>query len=301
MIPLRIKALILISVTAILAQVDVIPVVRAQSGQAHQEFPTVPSKPAAIPIGTITDISGNVITLATGSGSELKVLVQGSTRILRTVPGQKDLAGAMPMELKDLQTGDRLLIRGAVLEDKSIAASVIVAMKQADIEERQQREQEDWQRGVGGLVSSVDPGRGIVMISTIAAGGKKELAIRVSKATIVRRYAPDSVRFDKAIPATLDQVQPGDQLRVRGTRSSDESEIAADEIVSGSFRNIAGTLNSVFAIKKLDDRAYIAPTHQLVHFWQSACFKERRNLSPLLHTLRTKQKASDLALSREKR
>jgi hypothetical protein len=33
-------------------------------------------------------------------------------------------------------------------------------------------------------------------------------------------------------------------LRARGTRSPDGSELSADEIVSGSFRNIAGTVSS---------------------------------------------------------
>ena len=42
--------------------------------------------------------------------------------------------------------------------------------------------------------------------------------------------------------ARFDQIKPGDQLRARGTRSADGSELAADEIVSGTFRNIAGTV-----------------------------------------------------------
>jgi hypothetical protein len=37
----------------------------------------------------------------------------------------------------------------------------------------------------------------------------------------------------------------GDQLRARGVRSADGSELAADEVVSGSFRNIAGTIGSI--------------------------------------------------------
>ncbi len=50
-----------------------------------------------------------------------------------------------------------------------------------------------------------------------------------------------------AKPSTLDQVQPGDQLRARGDRNADGTELTAEEIVSGSFRNIAGTVNSVDA------------------------------------------------------
>ena len=66
------------------------------------------------------------------------------------------------------------------------------------------------------------------------------LAVHVSKETIIRRYAPDSVKFDDAKPGTLDQIKPGDQLRARGTKNADGNELAAEEIVSGTFRNVAG-------------------------------------------------------------
>src|SRR5262249_40172289 len=59
--------------------------------------------------------------------------------------------------------------------------------------------------------------------------------------------APDSTRFDSAKPAPLAEVQPGDQLRARGTRGPDPASFDALEIVSGSFRNIAGTIASIDA------------------------------------------------------
>ena len=45
----------------------------------------------------------------------------------------------------------------------------------------------------------------------------------------------------------LDQITAGDQLRGRGVRSADGTELAADEVVSGTFRNIAGTVISTDA------------------------------------------------------
>jgi hypothetical protein len=53
------------------------------------------------------------------------------------------------------------------------------------------------------------------------------------------------VKFDDAKPAAIDQIKAGDQLRARGTRSADGTELTADEVVSGTFRNIAGTVNAV--------------------------------------------------------
>jgi Domain of unknown function (DUF5666) len=203
-------------------------------------------------IGTVKAISGNAVTLAPDSGSDMTVLVQDSTRMLRTAPGQTSLKDATPIKLQDLQIGDRVLMRGSASADaKSLVASAIIVMKRSDIEQKQQAERTDWQkRGVGGLVSAVDAGSGTITISTMTLGTVKKLAVHISKDTIIRRYAPESVRFDDAKPGTLDQIKPGDQLRARGSRSADGSEFTAEEIVSGSFRNIAGTVASVDASQK---------------------------------------------------
>ena len=121
-------------------------------------------------------------------------------------------------------------------------------MKAADIKAKQQAELEDWRkRGVGGLVSSVDPASGVVNISVIAAAGARKVAIQTSKDTLLRRYAADSVKMEDAKPGVLSQIKPGDQLQARGARNADGSQITAEEVVSGAFRNIAGTIDSVDA------------------------------------------------------
>ncbi|HEY0701181.1 MAG TPA: hypothetical protein VGD60_00290 [Candidatus Acidoferrales bacterium] len=87
--------------------------------------------------------------------------------------------------------------------------------------------------------------------ATPAAGSASKLiVIHTTKDTILRRYAPDSVKFDEAKAAPITQIQVGDQLRARGEKSADGNEFAATEIVSGTFRNIAGTINSVDAAAK---------------------------------------------------
>ncbi|MGC2328573.1 MAG: hypothetical protein WA604_17810, partial [Candidatus Sulfotelmatobacter sp.] len=89
------------------------------------------------------------------------------------------------------------------------------------------------------------PAAGTVTISVSTLMGKKSVVIHTSKDTVIRRYAPDSVKFEDAKTSSLPQIQPGDQLRARGDRSADGTELTADEIVTGVFRNIVGTINSV--------------------------------------------------------
>ena len=96
-------------------------------------------------------------------------------------------------------------------------------------------------------MSGVDPAANKILIVQQGTGEKKTVTVHISKDTILRRYAPDSVKFDDAKPAGLEQIKPSDQLRARGTRSADGSELLAAEIVSGTFRNIAGTISSIDA------------------------------------------------------
>ena len=219
-----------------------------KAGLAQENQPASQSAGTRL-IGAVKAIAGNAVTLAPNSGSDITVLVQDSTRMVHTAPGQTSLQGATPIKLQDLQVGDRILVRGQASADaKSLVASAIIVMKRSDIEQKQQAERADWQkRGVGGLVSAVDAGSGTITISTMAMGTVNKVTVHITKATVIRRYAPESVRFDDAKPGTLDQIKPGDQLRARGSRSADSSEFAAEEIVSGSFRNIAGTVASVDA------------------------------------------------------
>jgi hypothetical protein len=124
----------------------------------------------------------------------------------------------------------------------------VIAMKKADVASKQEHDRQEWQRhAVGGLVSAVDPGSGTITISLQSFAGSKSVAIQVSKDTIVRRYAPDSVKFDDAKLSSVADIKPGDQVRARGTRSTDGTELTADEVVSGAFQNIAGVVSAVDA------------------------------------------------------
>jgi Cu/Ag efflux protein CusF len=207
--------------------------------------------PAAKPVtflGTVQTLSGNTLTVKNDAGATMQVTVEDNARLLRIEPGQKTLAGASPFSLTDLQTGDRVMARGSAGADgKSLDASMLVAIKGADIAQQQEKDREDWQkRGAGGLVKAVDPAAGTVTISS-GAGGTRTLIIHASSTTVIRRYAPGSVRFDQAVKGSLDQIKPGDQLRARGSKNDDGTTLEAEEIVSGSFRNLAGPIVAVNA------------------------------------------------------
>ena len=216
---------------------------------AHTQTPPATGVPAITKAaGTIKSAQSDSIVLTPDSGGEISASLSAATKILRVPAGEKDLKNAVPLAPADLQPGDRVLVRGTAANDgHTITALAVIVMKQADFSAKQQHERDDWQkRGVGGLVTAVDAAAGSIVISTAAAGGNHSVVIHTTPSATARRYAPDSVKFDDARPAPLHQIKAGDQLRARGTRNADGSELA-EEIVFGTFRNIAGTISSIDA------------------------------------------------------
>jgi hypothetical protein len=205
-------------------------------------------------MGTVASVSGNTVSVKTDAGATVSVTIPDTARVLKTAPGQKTLTGATKIAVSDVGAGDRVLM---VVAGDPPTASVVVVNKASDIAAMQQQEQADWaRRGVGGLVKAVDAPAGTVTITQ----GTRTITIHTSGSTVFRRYAPDSVKFSDAQPSTLAAIQPGDQMQARGDKSADGSEVTADEVVSGSFRNIAGTVVSLdpsagtFTVKDLATR-----------------------------------------------
>jgi hypothetical protein len=204
-----------------------------------------PAQPPRV-LGTIQAINGKSLIVLSDSGTASSVSIEDATKLLQIEPGKTDLKEATPLALSDLQPGDRVLVRGVMADDgKTFRAASLIAMKKAAISEKQSKERGEWQRGVGGLVKSIDPAAQRVVLSTNGLSANQEIVLHLSKDTVLRRYAPDSTRFDAAKVAPLSAVQVGDQLRARGSPSADSASFAAAEVVSGTFRNIAGTITSV--------------------------------------------------------
>jgi ribosome maturation factor RimP len=200
-------------------------------------------------IGAITAISGNTLTVKPDSGDARQVQVPETASIKRISPGERDLSKAEPLPFANLAVGDRVLVK---LDPSAPAgtqqAAQIVAVKQEDVALKQQREREDWQkRGIGGLVKSVDPAAGAIVVSSGTGATARTITVHTAKSTMLKRYAPASVSYEAALPAPIDAIHAGDQLRARGAKSADGSEIAAEEVVSGTFRNISGIVNGVDA------------------------------------------------------
>jgi hypothetical protein len=200
-------------------------------------------------LGAVTgvDPAGRRITLKTDTGAEVIVTAQPTASFRRVAPGLTDLQKAATITLIDISVGDRVLARGrAGANSNEFPATLIVVMSQGDIAQKQAADRADWdRRGVVGVVTMA--GGDQVVINVRTAGSAAPVAITLAPNAKVRRYAPDSVRFADARPSTLGEIKTGDQVRARGNRTEDGSKMTAEEVVSGSFRTIAGIIPSLDA------------------------------------------------------
>jgi hypothetical protein len=252
------RALLSVSLlaTGLLGALATIPNVSAQAP------PAAASTPAAANnlVGTVTTTSADAVTLKLENGSEATIAIGPQTRLLRTAPGEKTLKGATIIHMEDLTAGDRVLVLRATsgADAGHYTAAAIVTMKQADIAQAHAAEAADWQRrGVGGIVKTIETDPALQASASPSSGGPgativlstpqpdRTLAIHLTPATVIRRYAPDSVNFADAKQATLADIHPGDQLRARGDKNEDGTQVTAVEIVAGSFRNVAGTITTI--------------------------------------------------------
>jgi hypothetical protein len=199
-------------------------------------------------LGSITAISGDTLTVKTDQGDVHQVQVPATAQLKRVEPGQTDLSKAETIDLSGLAVGDRVLVNiDPNATGSTPQAMRIIAIKEADVAKKQQAEAAEWAAGVHGLVKSVDSASGVILVNTRVGAITKQVTVNTTQGTTLKRYAPGSVSFSQAVPAPISAIQPGDQIFVRGTKSADGASIAADGVVSGSFRSIAGTVISTDA------------------------------------------------------
>jgi hypothetical protein len=198
-------------------------------------------------IGEVTSIDGasKQLKLKGDDGTAYTVTLSDNTSFLRIPPGETDLKKATKIAFSDVAVGDRALARGPLADDtKTVPARTVVIMTKADLAQKHQHDQAEWQtRGVVGTVSALNAANKEVTITT--RGREPKTIVIDAAAADFRRYSPDSVKFADAKPSSFADLQPGDTLRALGDKSEDGLHVKAEEVVSGAFQTMAGTVDSV--------------------------------------------------------
>src|SRR5881394_1755412 len=115
-------------------------------------------------IGTVKSASGSSVVVALDNATDTTITFTDTSRILRAVPGQ-DLKSAAPIQVSEIQVGDRISARGQAADANSLSASFALVMRKSDIAQKQQQERDEWRKGVGGLVKEINSATGTINIA----------------------------------------------------------------------------------------------------------------------------------------
>ena len=203
-------------------------------------------------IGDVDNIvrDAKALSIKTKAGNTVAVVLSDATVIVRAQPGATNLDGATKITLAEIGVGDRLLALGRVSDDrKTIPARTVILMSKADIAKKHERDREEWKRrGILGTITAINPATKEVTVSASTPEGVKPLVVAAGgEKVLFRRYAPDSVKFADAKASSFAELKIGDRLRALGEKSADATRFTPEEIVSGAFRQLVGTVTAVDA------------------------------------------------------
>lgn len=194
-------------------------------------------------LGTVTALQENSLILTPDKGEPTTLRLSPETRVLDLPPGSTDLKAARSGALTDLAVGDRVLITEQPGQGVTPPlARRVVVMKLEAIAHQRASDQTGWAHSVGGKVGQVDLANRSL---TVIARGQTVL-VSTTGATIFRRYAADSARFEDSRRGEISDVHVGDQIRVRGEVSG--ASVQAAEMISGTFDQISGNVTAMDAV-----------------------------------------------------
>ncbi len=200
--------------------------------------------------GEVTAVESGKIVLQTKDGA-IDVMLAAATEYKRVPPENPTLKAAVAANLSDIGAGDKLLVTGTVSSDKKqIPAKTVYLLSKSDIAQKQTKEAEQWRtRGITGRATKVDFQTNQVTISVRGAGGETEVVVSPKDNAKFMRYAPDSIKYSEAKPSNVKEIFVGDNVRALGERSADGASFKAEQVLSGAFQTVGGTIKSVDAAK----------------------------------------------------
>ena len=233
-------------------------------------------KPSVV-TGDVVSVSASRIVLKTKDG-ELEAVLSDKTEFKKVPPDNPVLKAAIVSEVGDISEGDKLLVTGVFGDDKKVLpARAVYLMSKSDIAQKAAKENERWAtRGISGRVASVSPATNQVTIEVRGLMNSTSVVVTPKGDALFKRYKQDSVKYNEAVESSIADIKAGDMLRAVGDKSPDGTSFAAEEVLTGAFQTVAGTVKSVDTAKnevivtqagsKTDVTIVITPTSAVKRF-----------------------------------
>lgn len=205
---------------------------------------------ASLVPGEVTSISLDKIGLKTASGA-VEVMLDAKTEYKRMSAEKPSFATATPAAFADIVVGDKVV--ASVVPDASgkwQPARTIYLMSKADLAQKQAKDVAEWRtRGIAGRVTAVDAATKTITVQLGSGLNTSQLKLTPKENAKVLRYPADSINFSEAKASTVDEIKTGDQIQALGDRTPDGTAMTAETIITGAFRQVVGTVQSVDAGK----------------------------------------------------
>jgi len=233
-------------------------------------------KPSVV-TGDVVSVSASRIVLKTKDG-ELEAVLSDKTEFKKVPPDNPVLKAAIVSEVGDISEGDKLLVTGVFGDDKKVLpARAVYLMSKSDIAQKAAKENERWAtRGISGRVASVSPATNQVTIEVRGLMNSTSVVVTPKGDALFKRYKQDSVKYNEAVESSIADIKAGDMLRAVGDKSPDGTSFAAEEVLTGAFQTVAGTVKSVDTAKnevivtqagsKTDVTIVVTPTSAVKRF-----------------------------------
>ncbi|MBK7934105.1 MAG: hypothetical protein IPK01_11525 [Acidobacteria bacterium] len=202
-------------------------------------------KPSVV-TGDVVSISSTEIVVSSAAG-EVKAVLTAATQFKKVTAENPSIKTAIASSAADIGVGDKLLVTGILSADgKSLPARAVYLMSKSDIAQKQAKEAENWRtRGIAGRVTAVNAQTNQLTVEIRSLMGSTSMVLTPNADAVFHRYAPDSIKFEEALNSSLAEVKQGDMIRALGDKSADGTSFSAEQVVTGAFQTIAGTVKSI--------------------------------------------------------
>jgi len=198
-------------------------------------------------------ISGDVVAV---DASSIKVKAAAG-EITATVSEKTDFKKAAaddpkkmsPSSIADIAAGDKVIVSGFPSTDGlTVPAIRVYLMSKSDIAQKNAKEAAEWRtRGISGTISAVNPQTNQVTVEVAGMMSSTKTVLTPKADATFRRYSTNSFKFSDAKIGTFADLAVGDSIRAKGDRSADGTSFAAEEVLTGAFQQVVGTVKSVDA------------------------------------------------------
>lgn len=196
--------------------------------------------------GDVESITVDMIVVKTNTGS-IDIILNDKTEFKRISAEKPSLTTATAVSIGDIAAGDKVTVSClATADGKSLWGRTIYLMTKSDISQKAAKETAEWRtRGIAGKVATVNTQTNQIVVEISSMIGATKLTLTPKSDAKFMRYSSASIKFADAKASSIAEIKTGDQIRALGDRSTDGTAFAAETILTGAFRQSAGTVKSV--------------------------------------------------------